>query len=148
MLDWVSRPFDALTGRQVHDLLALRQRVFVVEQRCAYLDADGLDPRCVHVLGAQRGTLVACARVVPPGLAYAEPAIGRVVTAPELRRRGAGRELMREAIAVTRREYPRRAVRIGAQRYLEAFYGSLGFVRDGEPYDEDGIPHLPMVLPG
>lgn len=120
--------------------------MFVVEQRCAYLDADGLDPRCRHGLGVARGELVACARLVPPGAAYDEPSIGRVVTAPEVRGRGLGRALMREAIAAARRAYPGRDVRIGAQRYLEAFYRSLGFVPSGAPYDEDGIPHLPMLL--
>jgi ElaA protein len=141
--EWL--PFDRLTGRQVHDVLQLRQRVFVVEQTCAYLDADGLDPRCWHGLGRlPDGTLVATARIVPPGLSYEVPAIGRVVTSPDHRRGGFGRQLMEEAIRQTRRLYPGQDIRIGAQRYLERFYGSLGFVPDGEPYDEDGIPHLPM----
>lgn len=145
MLDWEWLPFDRLTGRQVHDLLALRQRVFVVEQRCAYLDADGLDPKCWHGLGSRDGVLVACARIVPPGEKFAEPAIGRVVTAPEVRRSGLGRELMLEAIAQTKRLYPGQDIRLGAQRYLERFYRSLGFEPVGEPYDEDGIPHIEMV---
>ena len=144
-LTWDWLPFDRLSGRQVHDLLALRQRVFIVEQHCAFLDADGVDPRCWHGLGWKDGALVACARIVPPGLKYAEPAIGRVVTAPEVRRTGAGRELMLEAIAQTQRLYPGQAIRLGAQRYLEKFYGSLGFVPIGAPYDEDGIPHIEML---
>jgi ElaA protein len=36
-------------------------------------------------------------------------------------------------------------VRIGAQQYLEAFYGSLGFVQAGAMYLEDNIPHIEMV---
>lgn len=138
-------PFDRLTPRQVHDVLQLRQRVFVVEQRCAYLDADGADPKCWHALGVQDGVLVATARLVPPGLKFVEPAIGRVVTAPEVRRSGVGRQLMVEALAQVRRLWPGQPVRIGAQRYLERFYGSLGFVPVGEPYDEDGIPHVEML---
>lgn len=139
-------PFDRLTPRQVHDVLQLRQRVFVVEQRCAYLDADGLDPTCWHGLGTLGDrTLVATARLVPPGLVSEEPAIGRVVSSPEHRRAGYGRQLMLEAIREIRRLYPGHATRIGAQRYLERFYGSLGFVPVGEPYDEDGIPHIHMV---
>lgn len=141
--DWL--PFDRLTGRQVHDVLQLRERVFIVEQRCAYLDADGLDPKCWQGLGTLAdGTLVATSRIVPPGLSYEVPSIGRVVTSPEHRRGGLGRALMTSAIEQTRRLYPGQDIRIGAQRYLEAFYGSLGFVPDGEPYDEDGIEHLPM----
>ena len=35
-----------------------------------------------------------------------------------------------------------RRLRIGAQRYLERFYGDFGFVRASDEYDEDGIPHI------
>ena len=143
--DWL--PFDRLTGREVHDLLQLRSRVFVVEQTCVFLEADGLDPQCWHGLGRDGGGLVATARIVPPGVKHEEPAIGRVVTAPEVRRSGAGRALMRSAIAQANRLFPGQPIRLGAQRYLEKFYGSLGFLPVGEPYDEDGIPHIEMVRP-
>jgi ElaA protein len=125
-------------------VLQLRARVFVVEQACAYLDVDGADPQCWHGLGVQDGVLVASARLVPPGLKYEGPAIGRVVTAPEVRRTGLGRELMREAIAQTQQLFPGQTIHLGAQRYLERFYGSLGFTPVGAPYDEDGIPHIDM----
>ncbi len=140
--DWL--PFDRLSGREVHDLLQLRSRVFVVEQTCPFLDPDGLDPKCWHGLGRDGELLVATARIVPPGLKSEEPAIGRVVTAPEVRRTGAGRALMSSAIAQVQRLYPGQSIRLGAQRYLEKFYGSFGFVPIGEPYDEDGIPHIEM----
>jgi len=142
--EWL--PFDRLSPRQLHDVLQLRQRVFVVEQRCTYLDVDGLDPQCWHGLGTDSaGTLVASARLVPPGLKYQEPAIGRVVSAPEARRQGYGRQVMREAIAQVKRLYPGQGIRLGAQTYLERFYTELGFEPVGEPYDEDGIPHLSML---
>jgi ElaA protein len=32
-----------------------------------------------------------------------------------------------------------------AQLYLEKFYASFGFARSGEPFDEDGIPHIAMI---
>ena len=144
VFDWL--PFSSLSGREVHDVLQLRQRVFVVEQTCAFLDADGLDPKCWHGLGRdEAGVLVATARIVPPGVAYEEPAIGRVASAPEVRRTGVGRELMRSAIDQVKRLYPGQNIRLGAQRYLEKFYGSFGFEPVGEPYDEDGIPHITMV---
>lgn len=146
VVDWL--PFDRLSGREVHDVLQLRQRVFVVEQTCAFLEADGLDPKCWHGLGRdEAGVLVATARIVPPGVAFEEPAIGRVVTAAEVRRMGAGRELMSSAINQVKRLYPGQNIRVGAQRYLERFYSSLGFEAVGEPYEEDGIPHIGMVRP-
>ena len=142
--DWL--PFDRLSGREVHDVLQLRQRVFVVEQTCPFLDADGLDPKCWHGLGRdEAGLLVATARLVPPGLKYEEPAIGRVVTAPEVRRTGAGRALMLSSIQQVQRLFPGQPIRLGAQRYLERFYGSFGFRPVGEPYDEDGIDHIEML---
>jgi ElaA protein len=81
--------------------------------------------------------------LLPPGVAHADAAIGRVVTAPEVRRTGWGRALMREAIACCD-DRGWRPQHLGAQAYLRRFYEELGFVVDGEPYDEDGIPHLPM----
>lgn len=141
--DWL--PFDRLTGREVHDLLQLRQRVFVVEQTCPFLDADGLDPKCWQGLGRDASRqLVATARIVPPGLKSEEPAIGRVATALEIRRTGAGRALMTSAIQQVQCLYPGQRIRLGAQRYLEKFYASFGFQPIGEPYDEDGIPHIEM----
>ncbi len=146
---WSWLPFANLSTRELYGILALRQRVFVVEQTCPYLDADGRDPTCWHGMGATDDlTLVASARIVPPGLVYAEPSIGRVVTAPSARGHGVGRELMLEAIDQTKRLYPGQGIRIGAQRYLEKFYTSLGFVTVGEPYDEDAIVHVEMFREG
>ena len=39
-----------------------------------------------------------------------------------------------------------RPVRISAQARLEAWYAGLGFVRCGDDFVEDGIPHTPMRL--
>ena len=36
----------------------------------------------------------------------------------------------------------------GADLWLERFYGGFGFVRVGDPYPEDNIPHLEMLMPG
>lgn len=140
-------PFDDLGVSALYEALALRQLVFVVEQTCPYLDADGKDARALHLLGrADGGQLVAYARLFAPGASYAEAAIGRVVTHPSVRRTGVGRVLMREAIAETRKAFGEGPIRIGAQRYLERFYGELGFVVASAPYDEDGIPHVEMLL--
>jgi len=80
---------------------------------------------------------------VPAGLKFAEVSIGRVVTAPEARGTGLGKELMQRALAA----FGPVPVRIGAQAYLERFYRELGFVPAGEPYLEDGIPHVEMLRP-
>ncbi len=150
---WRVKTFDELTTRELYALMRLRQEVFVVEQRCAYLDADGLDPQARHLFaiegegdGEAQGDgelrLGACARLFAPGVRGAEAVIGRVVSAPALRKSGVGRELMTRAIAACGDDAP---IRIGAQQYLERFYRSFGFERAGDDYLEDDIPHLPML---
>ena len=150
-MDWRFAEFADLAPLEVHDLLQLRSAVFVVEQNCVFLDVDGVDPQCWHLLGraAQgNGALLAYCRLVPPGLKYPEPSIGRVVTATAARRTGAGRELMGEAVRRAHELWPGAALRIGAQMYLERFYGDFGFARCSEPYDEDGIMHIEMLREG
>ncbi len=148
MISWRCLPFNELTPRELHDILQARAAVFVVEQNCAFQDVDGADPACWHLMGfSPFPTLVAYSRLVPAGMKFAEPSIGRVVTLPPNRGTGLGRELMREALKHTDRLWPGKAVRIGAQARLERFYEGFGFVTDSEPYDEDGIPHLEMLRP-
>ncbi len=148
MLTWNVTPFAELRVEELYELLTLRQLVFCVEQSCVYLDCDGKDPAALHLLGRDAaGRLVAYARLLPPGVSFVEPAIGRVVSHPDRRRTGLGRELMREAIARTRAAFGPQAIRIGAQVYLRRFYEELGFLTAGPTYDEDGIPHVEMQLP-
>ena len=157
-LHWKLVHYDRITPDELYDAVVLRQRVFVVEQQCAFLEADGIDRYSWHLFGrlsgdvrhvqsAQSGNaLIAYLRIVPPGRRFEEPSIGRVLTAPEVRRTGVGRVLMQEGIRRTRELFPGQTIKLSAQRYLEKFYGSLGFVVVGEPYDEDGIPHINMSL--
>ena len=142
MLTWHDEPFAALSGRQVYAISVLRERVFVVEQNCVYLDADGLDLDSRHLWAeSEAGEIVAYLRVVPAGMKFDEISIGRVITAPEARGTGLGRELMRRGITAV----GAKTIRIGAQAHLEKFYGELGFVRASDEYDEDGIPHIEML---
>lgn len=141
---WKWKDWASLSTEELYELLALRQVVFVVEQDCPYLDADGLDSRAHHLLGYMDDQLVAYARAFPPGEVYTEAAIGRVITAPSIRGQGQGRPLMREAMNCVHRTYGPTAIKLSAQAHLEPYYQSLGFEVCGEGYDEDGIPHLPM----
>ncbi len=141
------KPFERLSPNELYDLLRLRQEVFVVEQHCAYLDADGKDLQAWHLMGYdEAGHLAAYARLLPAGVSYADyPAIGRIVTSARWRGKGAGRRLMREAIAWMERLFGRQPIKISAQTYLIAFYRSFGFEPVGLPYLEDGIPHTAMI---
>ena len=145
---WELVPFSKLTIEELYALLLLRQLVFSVEQKCAYLDCDGKDQKALHLLGRDpAGRLLAYARLLPSGVSYREPSIGRVASHPDARGAGIGKALMREALVRARTEYGATAIRIGAQLYLKRFYEAVGFVASGPEYDEDGIPHIEMLRP-
>ena len=148
-MNWAYQRFHSLGVDDLYDALALRSRVFVMEQDCIFLDADGVDRDSGHLLGRdEAGVLQAYLRVVDPGIKYAEPSLGRVVTAPRARGTGLGRLLVAEGVTRCTAAWPGHAIRIGAQSRLEDFYGDFAFVRDGADYIEDGIPHCEMVRPG
>lgn len=154
-IDWQWKRLADLTPVELYAALAARSEVFVVEQHCAFLDADGLDDMALHLLGwapadgpaKQAPTLAAYLRLIEPGRKYEEPSIGRVLTRSAFRGVGLGRVLMREGLSHAAAIYPGRAIRIGAQRYLEHFYASVGFRPASEPYLEDGIEHIEMLRP-
>jgi ElaA protein len=142
---WTWRRFHDLGVDDLYDALALRCRVFVLEQG-PYLDPDGLDRLSWHLLGRdEAGVLQAYLRVVDPGAKFAEPSIGRVITSPERRGSGLGRALMAEGLARCGAAFPGQGIRISAQSQLERFYESFGFRRIGADYPEDGIPHVEML---
>jgi ElaA protein len=144
-MNWQWLRFAELGVDNLYDALQLRCRVFVLEQG-PYLDPDGIDRQAWHLLGRdEAGVLVAYLRVVDPGVKYAEPSIGRVVTALEVRGSGAGRALMAEGMAGCERHWPGHALRISAQARLERFYAGFGFARVSDNYLEDDIPHVEML---
>ena len=147
-LRWQWLPFAALSPAALYALLRLRQEVFIVEQACPYLDADGADADAHHLLGwGQDGALLACLRAFPPHTRRPEAVIGRVVTAPAIRRAGLGRALMLEGHRRAAITWGAGPIWLSAQAYLLDFYTSLGYTVAGPGYDEDDIPHLPMRRP-
>jgi ElaA protein len=144
-LNWTWLRYADLGVDNLYDALALRCRVFILEQG-AFLDPDGVDRHCWHLLGRDDdGELHAYLRVVDAGVKYAEPSIGRVITSPEKRGTGLGRTLVAEGLKRCHQVHPGHANRIGAQARLERFYASFGYETASEPYIEDGIPHIEMV---
>ncbi|MBK6938330.1 MAG: GNAT family N-acetyltransferase [Chitinophagaceae bacterium] len=145
-MNWVIKKFDALTAKELYAILQLRSEVFVVEQNCIFQDMDNKDQYSHHIMCWHEGQLVATARLVPAGISYKAPSIGRVVSSKAVRGNGTGQELMKIAIDEMRKLYGNTAIKIGAQFYLKKFYSSLGFEQTSEIYLEDGIEHIEMVM--
>lgn len=144
-IHWVLKKFDDLTPHQLYAILQLRNAVFVVEQTCAFQDADNNDQGSYHLMGFDNDILVAYTRLLPPGLTYEQASIGRVVTAPSVRRYGVGKKLMQQSIDAVYELFGTGPIKIGAQLYLKRFYQSFGFVQIGDIYLEDGIEHIHML---
>jgi ElaA protein len=144
-MHWTWSRFSDLSLDDLYDALALRCRVFVLEQG-PYQDPDGVDRVAWHLLGRDAaGVLQAYLRVVDPGVKYTEPSLGRVITAPERRGSGLGRRLVAEGLARCDAAWPGRGNRISAQAHLADFYAGFGYRAVGEPYLEDNIPHREML---
>lgn len=140
-------PFYELSHDELYAILALRQEVFIVEQNCPFLDADGKDQIALHLMIFDKDQhLVAYTRLFDKDIYYeGYTSIGRVVTSPKARGGGLGRILMEKSIEKVLDLFGQAPVKIGAQKYLEKFYQSLGFAPTGDDYIEDGIPHTYMI---
>ena len=148
-LDWQFKPYKELTLNEFHDIIALRLKAFVVEQNCPYpeLDNKDIDPQTRHILLKKGDKILAYARVLAPGVSYENsPALGRICVSQTARRLALGRGLMDKALDVASSCWPELEIRISAQCYLQRFYESFGFIACSEPYLEDDIPHLKMIL--
>lgn len=144
---WTCAFFSDLTNIEVYKILQLRNEVFIVEQNCVYPDCDGKDFIAHHLCAWQNDQLVAYARLLPPGISFPDKAsIGRVLTAPSVRRQKLGIQLMERSINETHRLFGPGIIAISAQLYLRKFYESFSFVKTSEIYLEDNIPHIHMEL--
>lgn len=145
-LVWKIKTWNELSVEELYSSIHLRIKVFVVEQHCPYQDADGKDKKSLHLMGVDdNGAVLAYLRMVRPGVSYDEWSIGRVVTDPEIRQTGAGRQMMKMAMNHLKTNEGNPPIRISAQLYLRKFYAEFGFMEHGQPYPEDDIPHIEML---
>lgn len=145
-MEYRLRTFEELTAGELYQLLQLRSEVFVVEQQCIYLDADGKDYKALHLLGYEEERLTAYTRLFAPGDYCEEASIGRVAVSPSRRGEGLGREIMKASLEAVEKRFGRVDICLSAQAYLCRFYEEMGFQAEGPEYLEDGIPHIRMVL--
>lgn len=143
---WQLKKFEQLELKELYHILKSRMDIFVVEQKCAYPDIDGIDPDCYHLFKKDQGEIVAYARLVPRGVLQDQPLIGRIIVNQDYRKQGYGRELINQAIKIILEDWQESEIMLQGQTYLRDFYQSFGFEAVSEPYLEDGIPHVDLIL--
>ena len=145
-MNWQLHTFNELTTLDLYNILQLRNAVFIVEQQCTYQDIDNKDLKALHLIYKTENDIIAYCRLLPPGLSYEQSSIGRVLTKASYRSKGIGKTLMQQAIRHCQTLWPKYDIVISAQLYLKGFYRNLEFKTLGQPYLEDDIPHVKMIL--
>ena len=143
-METVFKHFNDLSLKELYEILQLRCHVFIVEQTCPYLDIDDKDEDAYHLYFREDGKIIAYLRLLKQGVSYKEASIGRVICIK--RREGIGTRLMLEGIKRIKEVYHPLSIRIGAQLYALSFYEGVGFKQVSEPYLEDDIEHIEMLL--
>lgn len=120
----------------------IRLDVFVREQNVPpEEELDAYDETATHfLLRGEDGTPLATARLVNKG---GTAKIGRVAVIKEARGKGVGLTLMQSVLDEARRQGFGEVV-LDSQTYAIPFYEKLGFVAEGDEFDDAGIPHFLM----
>lgn len=143
-MELVIKHFSELTLDELYDMIRARVDIFVVEQKCHYHELDGKDKDAFHIFLRDENGIAAYLRTLDRGVAFDEVSIGRIITVR--RGQGFGAEIMREGIKFAKKQYNADKIKIMAQCQAKGFYEKFGFVQCSEPFLDDGILHIDMIL--
>lgn len=137
--------------KQLHELSSTdatilfqeRIAVFVVEQECPYQEIDDHDTHALHVRILENNELLAYSRIFEIN-DYVT--FGRVFVKKQFRKKHLGKQLITETLNIITQHFPNKDIKISAQTYLQSFYESFGFISTSQPYLEDNISHVDMLL--
>lgn len=124
-------------------VMVVRGIVFIEEQKVDWEgEIDEFEAESVHFLGECHGQPIAAGRLrmMPGGVAKVE----RVAVRPAWRGQGYARRMV-QAIMEEARTRKAKKFKLHAQVYLEDFYASFGFQRQGGIFSECGIDHILMT---
>jgi predicted GNAT family N-acyltransferase len=125
----------------MREAFAVRFEVFVDEQGVPReLEADEFDPLATHLVAIRDDQVVGTLRMLEQG---GTAKIGRVAVRAAARRHGVGARLMEHAAALAS-ERGFAEIVLNAQVAVTGFYRRLGYVEEGDLFDEAGIPHIGM----
>lgn len=129
------------------DAFALREEVFVKEQGFALeLEQDASDPSAIHAVAYNRlAQPLATGRLLQSQVANGKKSskIGRMAVHRVMRGSNLGRDIMTTLMAAAKARGDAEVV-LNAQCNAENFYLKQGFTKRGEPFDDEGSPHIEM----
>lgn len=143
MLRYEIKHYSVLSKDDLFEIMKLRVAVFVVEQKCPYMEIDEYDRVSYHVCLKDDDRILAYLRVLPPGCTFKDASIGRVIAAE--RRKGYGTMIVKMGINVAKEKFNCDRIVIEAQTYARSLYEKCGFVQSSDEFLEDGIPHIQMI---
>jgi len=144
-MKWICKNYNELSTIELYEILKIRQEVFIIEQNCNYLDADGYDKQSKHLYALQHNQIIAYMRIVNAGVIYDYVSFGRVLVHVGYRKQGIGKKIIKKGLNL----FPKNEIIVmSAQVYLKEFYRDFGFVCVGQEYLEDDIVHVKMVRNG
>ena len=135
------KKYESLTLDELYQIMDLRNRVFIMEQRILYVDTDFYDQHSSHYFIKDQEKIICYLRVVRRGVKFEEYSITRVVTDPKFRNQKLATRLIKDALE----DHKGYAIRISAQAYLKTYYESFGFKVVKGPYIEEDILHYEML---
>ena len=140
----VKKEFNELTLEELYLILKIRQEVFIIEQKCFYLDCDDLDQKSIHFLGYLDGVL-ACYMRVFNNEQNSVWVLGRILVSKKFRSIGLGIELMNQTLKFLSHKKNNYSLEMSAQTYLIDFYKKFNFKIEGDEYLDAGISHIKMT---
>jgi ElaA protein len=143
-IKWYIKNFEELSKIELYEILKLRMRTFVVEQKCVYLDLDDMDQSAMHLFAMQKNNLIAYVRIQINKL-ESSAIIRRVIVHQDYRNKGLGITLMSRALEYIESFKKTSFVELSAQCHLQCFYEKMGFQIKGNPYSDTGILHIKMI---
>lgn len=143
-MEYIVKSFAELSTKEFYQLTKERVAVFVVEQNCPYQEIDETDEVALHTYFLdEKGEIAAYTRIYSDNDTVH---FGRVLVTAAFRGTGLGKKIVAKTLEVIHEKFPDQKIVIGAQAYLQDFYGGFGFKAISEVYLEDDIPHIDMAL--
>ncbi len=128
----------AKTQKELLDNVLVRGKVFVVEQEIDWdIEFDGLDDICILFTAYINDLPVGAARLY-------KNKVGRVATLKEYRKKGIATSIMNK-IEEYASENKIKLLKLNAQLQVKDFYLHLGYVPQGDIFQEANIDHIKMT---